>query len=864
MYHISFQQPNENIPFKLLVVLPYAALKQKGVLDNYIRPFNLNEKEVLFLGFETNGKKTIPANDLKQYVEDINGCVQMFSISTVYIAESTIFKKIAGVRKSTEYLGIASRNKEDTYNIVFGVNYQRLFYEPTLINDLQRSFNTAIALSEGRMLDVLPPDLISKVTQLIDYFEMKAVLAKLMNEPHLALDIEGFSLKFYECGLGTFSLAPSENESYAFICDYCEENGQTFREPCITVRHLLRDFLINYNGTIRYHNMSFDAKILIYVLFMNEDLNNLEGLLEGLEVLTKNFDDTKIITYLATNSTSGNELALKRQAHEFAGNYGLGEEIKDILKIDENRLLNYNGIDTLSTNFVYNKHWPKLIADNQLEIYNTIFKPSIKLFLQAELTGIPISMEHVKIAEDTLLAAKKVQYDVIFNNQYVKQLIPMLQQEKTDAHNAKLKTKVIDVSQYATTTYNPNSDKQTAKLLFELGKLDYEDTTPTGLPSLSKDSLIKIKAINENADDILDVVNALIELSEIEILLTNFIESFKVNSFYREGMGHFLFGSFNLGGTVSGRLSSSKPNLQNIPSSGNKYAKLIKDAFRPPKGWLFVGADFASLEDKISALTTKDPEKLKIYTDGYDGHCIRAYKYFGDKMPDIDPNSVDSINSIAKLYKQERQDSKAPTFLLTYDGTWHGLVHNCGFTSDKAKGIEKAYHELYIVSDQWKEERIKQASECGYATVAFGLRVRTPVLGQVLMGSHKTPYEAKAEARTVGNAMGQSYGMLNNRAGIEVQEKTLASPYKMDIWPCCHIHDAQYFLVRNRIEPIHFLNETLVPAMEWQELDEIKHDEVKLGGELSVFYPSWSYEVKIPNKATPDEIKAIAKEASKK
>ena len=132
------------------------------------------------------------------------------------------------------------------------------------------------------------------------------------------------------------------------------------------------------------------------------------------------------------------------------------------------------------------------------------------------------------------------------------------------------------------------------------------------------------------------------------------------------------------------------------------------------------------------------------------------------------------------------------------------------------------------------------------------------------MGTKKTPYEALAEARTVGNAMGQSYGMLNNRAGIEVQEKTLESEFALDIWPCCHIHDAQYFLVRNKIEPIHYLNETLIPAMEWQELDEIKHPLVKLGGELSVFFPSWEEEVKIPNKATKEEIIAIAKEASKK
>lgn len=55
-------------------------------------------------------------------------------------------------------------------------------------------------------------------------------------------------------------------------------------------------------------------------------------------------------------------------------------------------------------------------------------------------------------------------------------------------------------------------------------------------------------------------------------------------------------------------------NLQNIPSSGTKYAKLIKQCIKPPKGWILVGADFASLEDRISALTTKDPNKIKVYS----------------------------------------------------------------------------------------------------------------------------------------------------------------------------------------------------------------------------------------------------------
>ena len=76
-------------------------------------------------------------------------------------------------------------------------------------------------------------------------------------------------------------------------------------------------------------------------------------------------------------------------------------------------------------------------------------------------------------------------------------------------------------------------------------------------------------------------------------------------------------------------------NLQNLPSTGSKYAKVIKSCFQAGPGWLFCGLDFASLEDRISALSTKDPNKLKVYTDGYDGHSLRAFAYFGENMPDI-------------------------------------------------------------------------------------------------------------------------------------------------------------------------------------------------------------------------------------
>jgi DNA polymerase-1 len=349
---------------------------------------------------------------------------------------------------------------------------------------------------------------------------------------------------------------------------------------------------------------------------------------------------------------------------------------------------------------------------------------------------------------------------------------------------------------------------------------------------------------------IINLINDIIELGKASKIVDTFVPAFENKSITKKDGRAYLHGSFNLGGTVSGRLSSSKPNLQQIPSSGSIYAKPVKKCFQAPDGWLMVGADFSSLEDRIDALLTKDTNKIKVYTDGYDGHSLRAYYYFKDKIPDIDPTSVESINSIASKYKKFRQDSKAPTFALTYGGTYHTLINNCGFNESTAKDIEANYHELYKESDIYKQRRVKEASEKGYAEVAFGLRVRTPVLKQVLWGSSKVPYEAMAESRTVGNAMGQSYGMLTNRAANEVMERVWASEYAEQILIISQIHDSIYFLVKAEPKILKFINDNLIECMEWQDLPEIDHPTVRLGAELEVFYPSWATPMPLENKAS--------------
>lgn len=187
------------------------------------------------------------------------------------------------------------------------------------------------------------------------------------------------------------------------------------------------------------------------------------------------------------------------------------------------------------------------------------------------------------------------------------------------------------------------------------------------------------------------------------------------------------------------------------------------------------------------------------------------------------------------------------------------MMSNLGWEKEKAQAIEKGYHDLYKESDEYIQKRLHQASKDGYVDVAFGLRVRTPLLKQVLFGGPKMPYEAAAEGRTAGNAMGQSYGLLNNRAAVDFMKKVWASPYRLDIKPVALIHDAIYILVKDRVDVMEWANTELIKSMQWQELPEIQHPTVKLGAAIDIFWPSWAHATTIPNYADQGTIINICK-----
>lgn len=165
-------------------------------------------------------------------------------------------------------------------------------------------------------------------------------------------------------------------------------------------------------------------------------------------------------------------------------------------------------------------------------------------------------------------------------------------------------------------------------------------------------------------------------------------------------------------------------------------------------------------------------------------------------------------------------------------------------TEEKAKQVEKAYHELYKESDAYCGKRVQEAKEKGYTEVAFGLKIRCPNLHESVNSSKYSSSIASKEARTINNAFGQSYCALTMRAFNEFSDIVRNSPYKYKILPCVTIHDAVYYLIQDSPEILDFTKEALENCFSWQELPEIQHDRVHLHGELSIFYPDWAHEIK--------------------
>lgn len=613
-------------------------IRKDEITKEYLDPFGLNRDEIIVIDLHhTPGNKKTTAAEMKRYInEELQPVLNDLSVEYVICEDGDYFKVLTKQDKADANLGYVLDSAYGSQKVAYTRSYASVFYDPEKVRGkIAQAFLAVMGHMHGNYQD--PGRNIIKFAaypHTVD--EIREWLLKIFNYESLTCDIEAFSLKHHSAGIGTITFCWNQEEGIAFPVDFLNA------EDAQIVRNMLKEFFEHYQGTMIYHSISYDVYVLIYQLFMKHILDQ-EGLLYGLEVMLRNWHDTKLITYLATNSCAGNKLSLKEQAQEYAGNYAQ-EEIKDITKIPLSELLQYNLVDGLSTWFVYNKHYQTMVDDNQLEIYNTIFKPAIKDIIQMQLTGLPVDMERVQEVKPILQAdsdnavARMLQLPVIQQFEY------MRLEEYTNFKNSEWKTKRMTVQEMHAhslvheptrkeVTFNPNSGPQLQQLLYEVIGLPVIAYTDSKQASTDADTLKALK--NHTSDpDVIAFLDALVDYKAVDKILTTVIPALEGAVLGPDGW-HYLFGNFNLGGTLSGRLSSSEPNLQNLPATGTRYAKIVKSCFKAPPGWFFCGIDFNSLEDRISALTTKDPNKLAVYLQGFDGHSLRAFAYFGDQMPEI-------------------------------------------------------------------------------------------------------------------------------------------------------------------------------------------------------------------------------------
>jgi len=805
-----------------VILVKEDAQDQASIREHYLQPLAdngipMNSVHVLPLLYNTSSK--VYAKTAKAYLNKLINKIPEHTVNLL-IADSNYFKYITKLQKVSASYGTIVPGGYTGYehlNCIYVPNYKSLFKQPENRDLITIAIKTLAGTNSTVRIDSAEFG--------FAYGSDRELLDSLYQYPELAVDIE-------TSGLGL----DSDILSIAFA--WTEHDGIAI-DLAINGSYYTKKFLETYRGNIIFHNGLFDAKLLIRQWWM-ETKTDYAGMIHG-ALQFKRAHDTMLLAYLAKNATTNVSLSLKDTALEYVGNYAI--EIEDAGKYSKKELLEYNLIDALGTFYLWNKYQ----AEVSSETYQVIFQPSIYPLLKMMLTGLPIDTDRANEVDRIFEVQAKVLEEQIQLNPYVKEFNDLFRVEECLKANAKLKTKVKPIEEFDHINFNPGSGTQLAKLLFEQLKLPILETTKTGQPATGG-AVLKDLTNHTTDQDILDLLSQTQELSDVLKIKNTFIKPF----LQEPGWVH---GNLKLGGTQSGRLSSNNPNLTNLPAHG-KMGKIVKSCVKAPPGWLFCGADFSALEERIGAILSQDPNRVKVYTDGFDGHSMRAYKYFADQMPDIDPDDVDSINSIEHKYPKLRRKSKGPTFALQYLGTWHTLHKRGGFPVDQAHQIEDAYHDLYKVSGEFNKINQNFMEKHGYVECAFGLKLRTPIVGQTILGNSKTPYEAEAEVRSANNAVTQSWGMLLNRAMIATNERIEANGYGTSILPINMIHDAGYFLVKDDPATIQFLNNTLIEEMEWNDHPLIKSDDVPMRASLEIGQ-SWAELFTLPNHATIKEIEDV-------
>ena len=269
------------------------------------------------LSYET--PKKISAKYAKSYISELLPDIADKGIKTLLVTDGAYFKYLTGAKKADPFYGemLPCSIEGYEYMMVFlSLNFQALVYNPLLQGKMDRSLSALKKHLTGQSA-ISKKDIIKYSYYPKTVTEIKKALQSLHQYNALSCDIETTSLNFWEAELETIAFAWDKHHFISFCIGRDNDEKTT-----IMIQDLLREFFISYNGILLWYNANYDCKILTYRLWM-KNLSDYPGMQKGINVMTKNFQDVKIIAYLATNNAVENKLSLKEQSAEYMGNYGI-------------------------------------------------------------------------------------------------------------------------------------------------------------------------------------------------------------------------------------------------------------------------------------------------------------------------------------------------------------------------------------------------------------------------------------------------------------------------------------------------------------------------------------------------------------
>ena len=249
--------------------------------------------------------------------------------------------------------------------------------------------------------------------------------------------------------------------------------------------------------------------------------------------------------------------------------------------------------------------------------------------------------------------------------------------------------------------FNINSPKQLGVILFEKLKMPYGKKTKTGY-STAADVLEKLAPDYPLVDQILE-----------------YRQLTKLKSTYADGLAAFIgpdgriHSRFNQTITATGRISSTDPNLQNIPVR-TELGRQLRKVFVPKEGCVFLDGDYSQIELRVLAHMSGDQKLIEAYREAQDIHAITASQVFHVPLDQVTP--------------QQRRNAKAVNFGIVYGISSFGLSQDLSITRKEAQEYIEQYFKTYPGIKQFLDDAVREAREKGYARTLFGRRRPVPEL----------------------------------------------------------------------------------------------------------------------------------------